>query len=142
MPVSEPAGSGGVSIVAVPIFDFAGQETALRVPLPSWASSQKTRPSAADGLSPMPSGSERLRRLHVRVGDRGAGVEGDGDLDLGAAGRVGLVGAGGGRDPRFERDRVAAVGLTPGGSAPSKGVEPLGKLGFGLSIESARRKVE
>ncbi len=64
MPFSVPAGSGGVSTSTVPIFEPAGQATGLRVPLPNSASVQDCRPLAADGFSPIPSGSvtSALRR--------------------------------------------------------------------------------
>jgi hypothetical protein len=64
LPVSEPSGSGGVSIETTPIFEAAGQAIAFCVPLPNWASVQVCRPLlAAEGLMPMPSGSVTLACL-------------------------------------------------------------------------------
>ena len=42
-PVSEPGGSGGVSIATVPILEAGGQLTGFLVPLPSWALVQDCR---------------------------------------------------------------------------------------------------
>ncbi len=62
---SELAGSTGVWIEAVPICELAGQATAFLVPLPSWASLQKCRSGAEEGLSPSPRGSETLAVFSV-----------------------------------------------------------------------------
>src|SRR6476659_6510072 len=74
LPVSEPGGRGGGSTATVPIFEAAGQETGLRVPLPSWASVQAASPSAAAGLSPIPSGRvvRAVRTLAWAIGSGGS----------------------------------------------------------------------
>src|ERR1700728_201461 len=59
-PASDPGGRSGVSIVAVPTCEPAGQATGPVVPLPNWVLVHACRPAAAAGLSVMPSGSATL----------------------------------------------------------------------------------
>ena len=60
MPFNEPAGSGGVSIAAVPIWEPAGQAMAALLPLLNCWSVQAVSFGAAAGLRPRPAGSVTL----------------------------------------------------------------------------------
>src|SRR5215213_8472667 len=141
-PVSEPGGSGGVSIATVPSLEAAGQETGFLVPLPSWASAQERRPCAAAGLRPMPSGRvvRAVRTLELAIGCNGS--NGTVASTVAPAGESVRSVPGLTPIPGLNGTSWQPVGLVPGGRAASSRLEPLGKAGSGISTESARRYVE
>ena len=126
----------------VPIFDAGGQATGARVPLPSWASVQATRPLAADGLSPMPRGRLVRAVLMSELASGWAGSKGSVTSTVVPSGESVWSVPGVTPIPGLKGTRLQPVGLTPGGRDASSRLEPLGKVGFGASTESARRKVE
>ncbi len=143
MPVSAPAGSGGVSIAALPILDFSGQATGLRVPLPNCSSAHISRPGAAAGFNPIPRAmvttASLTLELAIAVPDASNGTLTSTSGPLGEStrsvpGSTEVVGSNG--------TLSQPVGLTPGGRAASKKDEPSGKVGLGFSFESARSRVE
>ncbi len=126
----------------MPIFEAAGQATGAVFPLPSWASVQATRPSAAEGLRPIPAGRAVRAVLTLELASGSGGSKGTSTATTAAAGES--VRSVPGETVSFGLNGTASqpVGLTPGGSNASNGVEPLGKPESGTSTESARRKVE
>ncbi len=124
----------------MPIFEAAGHSTGFVVPLPNWASVQATRPPAAEGLRPIPTGIVTVASLSCELACLVSGSEisvglgfSNGTSTVTAAPAGESVWAVLGSTPIDGSKGIEShsLGEVPGGILDSKYEEPLGKPGSG-----------